>query len=159
MHLFARKPRTKTQRERWLLLVRLVENNQFTNVDDIRTELARHGYGISEPTALNDLRMCNISKIGGTYVVVPYTAQQEVEDILRFRMRASVLQLFQKDDIVILNCHAGAGGWVANTLRELEDDHIMSILDGPSTVWIMTDEGCGESLYDKLHAWFMEART
>lgn len=159
MNLFARKPTNKRQRERWLVLLNLVENNRLTSIEEIQGEMSKRGFTVSEPTALKDVRCCNISKIDGVYTIIPYTIQSVVEEILKARMRAAVISIYHQNDLVILNTNRGAGTWLGAALRELEDDHMVSFNDSDDGVWILASEGNGDTVYNRLNSLLMKARV
>lgn len=158
MNLFSRTPTTKKQRERWITLISLVENNQITSVDEARELLSKRGFTVSEVTAIKDLKACNVSKIDGVYTIIPYTMQSVVEEIILARMRAALMSMYWQGDMVILNVNRGAGPWLASALREFEDDQMVSFMDTDDAIWIMATEGNGEAVYNRLHSMFMKAR-
>lgn len=159
MNIFRTKPVRKDQRNRWLTLLDLVQNQKLTSLEELRGALAERGHPISNHTLTKDLRACNIHKIEGIYTVAPYTTQSVVEEILASRMRVAVTHVFYQGDIVVLNTQKGAAPWLASALREYDNDEVLSFMEGRDTVWVLAAEGKGDRVYGMLAGLFRKART
>lgn len=158
-NLFKKTPRTQTQRDRWLVLLDLIANHRLTSLDEVRAALDQRGHNITEPTAIADLRACNVAKVEGVYTIIPYTVQSIVEDVMVERMRAAVHSIFVQDDLVIVNANRGAGLWIAEVIKEYEDDDILSLNESPDSVWILASKNRGAAVHRRLDTFFMKARS
>jgi len=129
-----------------------VDNFAVRTQAELIHALNERGIKVGSTTVVEDLRNLNIDRFNGIYMRVPITQSDELQSVLRARMRVVVEGMFQQGNIVVLNTNHGSAPWVALVIREMKDSEILSVMTDSEgmSIWLLVAEGKSWSVYGRL---------
>lgn len=147
MGILYRQPLNENQRDRWLAILEVIENNVVQSLTELRNELGKRGFRSSVETIRSDLDYLHVAKVGDVYMQVSLSGDVELLAVLTQRLRAVCEGVtWATADVVVIKTNVGAAHWIAEVIKEIADPLVHSVMYQDDTIWLLVRDGRAEEV-------------
>lgn len=145
--IFYREPQGERQRHRWIAILEVAHRHAVTSMEQFRHLVAEAGHPVGPTQFARDIDHLRIVKHDGVYMQVSPDGDVELMAALRQRLMAVCHKIeAYPPNLVTLTVNRGAAGWVAEVIKEVIEEHPVSVMHQDDTVWLAVPDGYADEV-------------
>ena len=138
-------------------ILELIEKNDIETQEKLVSLLAEHGYAVTQATISRDIKELQLIKTlssSGKYRYSLSTHNEgPISDRLSNIFRETVKSTTWSGNIVLMKTLSGCANAAAETLDNIELDHVIGTVAGDNTILLVTDDPANSPrVVERLHA-------
>lgn len=138
-------------------ILELIENHEIETQDKLVSLLREHGYDVTQATVSRDIKELQLVKSmapSGRYRYTPSSQQDGmISDRLSNIYRETVKSTAWSGNIVLMKTLSGCANAAAETLDNLELEHVIGSVAGDNTILLVVDDPANsQAVVDRLNS-------
>lgn len=125
------------KQSRHFAIKEIIATKQISNQDELRLELKKRGFRITQATLSRDLKELGVGRVAGEtahYILQPQTSETQ---ILRPLVGAQILSIAANESVIVVKTLPGSASVVGEFIDTLNSPDIIGTLAGDNTLMII----------------------
>ena len=138
-------------------ILELIETHEIETQDKLVNLLREHGYDVTQATVSRDIKELQLIKSLTPSGKYRYASSAQLEGVISDRLsnifRETVKSTAYSGNIVLMKTLAGCANAAAETLDNLELDHVIGSVAGDNTILLVIDDPANsKEVIDRLNS-------